>query len=1472
MKIEEIRNITDIITYQSIIRPDDIAVKYSNKTISYLELENLVCSVSHFLYDEKIQQNDVVAIESEDEFFILVLMLSIGRLGATVLCIPRNTPIILREDIIEKTNVKHIFNEESFDLDEIKDEYEDINKNIFCSSPTSPFILLIGSGSTGKKKIIPINHSAEISRVSNSFQWLIASPEDNIATCVHINFHISKAIYLATFFIGGTAVLFNKNSINLQDIYSKYNLTILHATVFHIGILLKNIPNSGSYNLPLLKRLYVGGSTVNDFLRREIIKKITSNLTVRYGINEVGTISKVEYEKSTRSSSVGKCLESVLVEIVDLNNNILPVNEVGEIRIKSKGIIEGYLDDEKSTNDSFKNGWFYPKDLGKFTSDHELIHMGRSDQMMIMNGINIYPIEIEQVMITHKDVEDVSVMPIKSTIHQDIPICAIVLKEGHFTNENELEKYSFDRLGSSAPSKIVILDVIPKNQQGKIVRDELKKKVEDKLFNKAEKVDSNISAQKLINAARSMDIPVLPFLEKTQYWQFGWGKNSIVFDVSSPFEDSYHGVKISMDKVQSKKLLKNLGMPIANHKIIKSNSELKLASKVIGFPCVVKPIRGAGGVGITSNINSFEDLKFAYKNARDTKFGQHPIMIEEFIKGDDYRIIVSHGKFLAAIRRCATHILGDGKSSIQELVTKINNRRRDSKSFLNEIKLDQKLISHIKRFDLSLNTVLEKNKEIPLSSTANLSSGGEGEDVSSTIHPQLKKMAELLSKVTGIVVLGIDYITTDISKPFDKTNGMITEFNHYISLSSADIYSDSAHFFKNILGSVPSRIPIVMVVIKEENFQFVTKYLEKNFKEEGFGWVCDNRIVIDDTNLKSSNKTLSSNISILLRQKTLSKALIICCEKEIINKDLPIDKVDSINVYNIKMSSKIKNSIKFSTIDFIEFTSIEELLSRSLEQLFYFSSSLLNDNKKIKKLLENQKIFTFKLKIDSLPLNLKLIDSWFEKVLKIDTSNKFESKILVNQVSYRILYLATVLFQAVNIPIFNDGKIENISYDSKIKEFIIDVNLNIIDYIPNNIFQMILDQSSKIIISYLNKSITMRNKKLLFGYINTYILRPYKTISGSGKSTIPILREAHKLNIPFMHFGSGIYQLGWGSKSKRMDRSTTQFDSAIGAKMAQSKIITSDLLRDMGLPAPENELVETKKDALKVAITLGFPVVVKPSDQDRGEGITIGIKNKEDLFNAFDVAKKSSRTKKIIVEKEVPGVCHRLFIVKGKLLYAVKRLPKSIFTDGKSSIKELINNANKREQNLPPWLKSEPFPTDKLAIDSIQKTGFSLLDIPKSGEIIPLREIESTKWGGIDEDVTNTIHQENIDIAISSVNFFGLYVAGIDIISEDITKPWYENGAIINEVNFSPLYGGGEISRETIPKFLNEFISDNGYIPITFLSDKISFEDAKKIQKEKQSSGINCFLITKDDNLKSKIKSIVLNPSVDELLIVNLHN
>lgn len=403
-----------------------------------------------------------------------------------------------------------------------------------------------------------------------------------------------------------------------------------------------------------------------------------------------------------------------------------------------------------------------------------------------------------------------------------------------------------------------------------------------------------------------------------------------------------------------------------------------------------------------------------------------------------------------------------------------------------------------------------------------------------------------------------------------------------------------------------------------------------------------------------------------------------------------------------------------------------------------------------------------------------------------------------------------------------------------------------------------------------------------FALAEQQALVPLRSLLPQGKSTFPVLHAAFELGIPFSPLGGGAYQLGWGAQARRISRSSTDGDSAIGAALTQRKDVTARLLRSAGLPAPVHVLVNTLDGARSAAQTLRWPVVVKPVDADRGEGVRVDVQA-GDLDAAFGHAQKSSVSARVLVEQQVQGTCHRVFVSQGQLLYAVKRLPIGMDGDGQLSVARLVEKARASQRLLPPWKCVTLPPLDELSMAALQSQDMHGEVVPDAGQFVALRRIESTAWGGVDEDVTATIHPENVRVAVAASALCGLDVAGVDIISPDITLPWHRNGAVINEVNFAPFLGEGLISQLHVQTFLSRLLKGNGRIPVeVYVGDAAAVAAARKGAAKWRAAGMATVLTTHEwtetpdaqawplavEGLHARVRALVLSPQVGALVIV----
>ncbi|MEB3830321.1 cyanophycin synthetase [Phormidium sp. CCY1219] len=292
-----------------------------------------------------------------------------------------------------------------------------------------------------------------------------------------------------------------------------------------------------------------------------------------------------------------------------------------------------------------------------------------------------------------------------------------------------------------------------------------------------------------------------------------------------------------------------------------------------------------------------------------------------------------------------------------------------------------------------------------------------------------------------------------------------------------------------------------------------------------------------------------------------------------------------------------------------------------------------------------------------------------------------------------------------------------------------------------------------------------------------------------GPSTEALVKEAQTRGIPWFHSSArSMIQLGFGIHQKRIQATLTDSSSILGVELACDKEGTKRTLRDAGVPVPRGSTIHYL-DELEDAIddVGGYPIVIKPLDGNHGRGITININSWSAAEEAYDAASAASRTRSVIVERYYRGRDHRLLVVNGKLIAVAERVPAHVVGDGKSTIEELIDRTN-RDPNRGDGHDNvlTRIVVDNPTLQRLERKGCSLDTILDDGEVMYLRDTANLSTGGIAIDRTDEIHPENVWLAERVAKIIGLDICGIDVVTEDITKPLRENDGTIVEVNAAP--------------------------------------------------------------------------------------
>ena len=284
------------------------------------------------------------------------------------------------------------------------------------------------------------------------------------------------------------------------------------------------------------------------------------------------------------------------------------------------------------------------------------------------------------------------------------------------------------------------------------------------------------STASIIAEAESRNIPWLR-LNKYSLCQLGYGANQKRIQATVTSQTSSIGVELACDKDDTKHLLEQAEVPIPDGDIIRTERGLKEVIEDIGYPIVIKPVNGNHGRGITTNINNIDEALIAFSAAKEVS---RLVIVEKYITGEDFRILVINNQFVAAAKRSPAHVIGDGKSTIQQLIDKVNEDPRRGfghEKVLTKIEVNNLTLEILKEENLKPDSIVKKDEYVKLKNTANLSTGGTAEDVTDMVHPSNIFMAERISKIIDLDICGIDIMADTLTEPISNTGGAVLEVN-----------------------------------------------------------------------------------------------------------------------------------------------------------------------------------------------------------------------------------------------------------------------------------------------------------------------------------------------------------------------------------------------------------------------------------------------------------------------------------------------------------------------------------------------------------------------------------------------------------------------------------------------------------------------------------------------------------------------
>lgn len=465
------------------------------------------------------------------------------------------------------------------------------------------------------------------------------------------------------------------------------------------------------------------------------------------------------------------------------------------------------------------------------------------------------------------------------------------------------------------------------------------------------------STEGIVKEAERRGVPWMQ-LEARFLIQLGYGVNQKRMQATMTDNTSILGVELACDKEATKRILANAGIPVPRGTVINFLDDLAEAIEYVGgYPIVIKPLDGNHGRGITIDIQTREEAEAAYDAARQIS---RSIIVERFYKGRDHRVLVVDGKVVAVAERVPAHVVGNGRSTIFELIEETNkdpNRGEGHDNVLTKIELDRTSYQLLERQGYTLNTVLPQSTICYLRATANLSTGGIAVDRTDEIHPENLWLAQRIVKIIGLDVAGIDVVTADISRPLREVDGVIVEVNAAPGFRMH--IAPSVGIARNVAGAVmdmlfkndsASRIPI-LAITGTNGKTTTTRLLAHIFRqtEKVVGYTTTDGTYIGDYLVEPGDNTGPQSAQLILQDPTVEVAVLETARGGILRSGLAFEAANVGVVLNIA-----SDHLGIGDIDTIE--QLAHLKSVVAEAVFPDGYAVLNaDDARVAAIAEKTK-------------------------------------------------------------------------------------------------------------------------------------------------------------------------------------------------------------------------------------------------------------------------------------------------------------------------------------------------------------------------------------------------------------------------------------------------------------------------------------------------------------------------------------
>lgn len=490
--------------------PEKIAIRCDDISLSYEELAAKTVCLSNALHKRKVRRGDAIGMILPNSIEFVSLMLVAADLGAILVPLNLSLPTESIHLALKAANIKHIIGKpeqllelqtsDLYDFSFVDGQWislgdESSDRTTFSSlineanldvqpllrgRPEDPYILTMTSGSTGSPKPIVLSQQTKWNRAWAASNLYDITESDIILAATPLYHSLAERLVLIPLLLGGTSILMSRYSSSEWLRFVKDNkVSFTIAVSSQLTQIARLLATSEENHCKSLRCLVSSSAPIDPADKADLLSKLQCQFHECYGTSEIAIASNLNVRnKTSKLDSVGIPVPNVDIRILKENDIEAPIGEIGEIVCKTPMLFKGYFRQAKLTEESMWNGYFRTGDLGNLDNDGYLYYQGRIKNIIITGGINVYPKDIETVIMEHPSILECAAFPLKDERLGEIVAVAVAIKNSYSFDKRKLRHFCARRLADfQQPQKWFAIDRLPRNEMGKIVKSKLSETV-----------------------------------------------------------------------------------------------------------------------------------------------------------------------------------------------------------------------------------------------------------------------------------------------------------------------------------------------------------------------------------------------------------------------------------------------------------------------------------------------------------------------------------------------------------------------------------------------------------------------------------------------------------------------------------------------------------------------------------------------------------------------------------------------------------------------------------------------------------------------------------------------------------------------------------------------------------------------------------------------------------------------------------